>query len=91
MQVTTYDRRRRRESDAAARGWPSLTLNPKKSPFFDRFVFLLLVEELIANEGLPWTSFRPQYIYGPKTNKRDYLDYFFDRIVREKPVPIPNS
>jgi hypothetical protein len=32
--------------------------------------------ELHAQElGLPWTSFRPQYIYGPKTNKRDYLDW----------------
>ena len=31
------------------------------------------VEELLAAEGLPWTSFRPQYIYGPNTNKRDYV------------------
>ena len=49
------------------------------------------VEELLAAEGLPWTSFRPQYIYGPKTNKRDYIDWFFDRVVREKPLPIPNG
>jgi nucleoside-diphosphate-sugar epimerase len=38
------------------------------------------VELLAAELGLPWTSFRPQYIYGPKTNKRDYLDWFFDRV-----------
>ena len=48
------------------------------------------VEELLAAEGLPWTSFRPQYIYGPKTNKRDYIDWFFDRVVREA-LPIPNG
>jgi nucleoside-diphosphate-sugar epimerase len=34
------------------------------------------VEELLAAKGLPWTSFRPQYIYGPKTNKRDYVDWY---------------
>ena len=34
---------------------------------------LRAVEELLAAEGLPWTSFRPQYIYGPNTNKRDYV------------------
>ena len=49
------------------------------------------VEELLAAEGLPWTSFRPQYIYGPKTNKRDYIDWFFDRVVRDLPLPIPNG
>jgi nucleoside-diphosphate-sugar epimerase len=38
------------------------------------------VELLAVELGLPWTSFRPQYIYGPKTNKRDYLDWFFDRV-----------
>ena len=35
------------------------------------------VEELLAAKGLPWTSFRPQYIYGPKTNKRDYVDWYY--------------
>lgn len=33
---------------------------------------------------------RPQYIYGPLTNKRDYLDWFFDRIVHGLEfVPLP--
>lgn len=33
---------------------------------------------------------RPQYIYGPLTNKRDYLDWFFDRVVHDiELVPIP--
>jgi nucleoside-diphosphate-sugar epimerase len=49
------------------------------------------VEEFLDLEGLPWTSFRPQYIYGPKTNKRTYIDWFFDRVVRDLPVPIPND
>lgn len=33
---------------------------------------------------------RPQYIYGPLTNKRDYLDWFFDRVVHGLEfVPLP--
>ncbi|CAM9114792.1 unnamed protein product [Chrysoparadoxa australica] len=48
------------------------------------------VEKHAESLGLPWTSFRPQYIYGPKTNKRDYLDYFFDRVVwKMRPLPVP--
>jgi len=49
------------------------------------------VEKYIEGIGLPWTSFRPQYIYGPYTNKRDYLDYFVDRIIRGMAVPVPYS
>jgi len=49
------------------------------------------VEELLATEGLPFSVFRPQYIYGPKTNKRDYIDWFFHRITRGLPLPIPNG
>ncbi len=30
-----------------------------------------------------------QYIYGPLTNKRDYLDWFLDRITRGRPLPLP--
>lgn len=41
--------------------------------------------------GLPLVSIRPQYIYGPKANKYDYIDYYFDRIVRGKPLPIPGD
>eukprot|EP00550_Attheya_septentrionalis_P007764 CAMPEP_0198282354 /NCGR_PEP_ID=MMETSP1449-20131203/2191_1 /TAXON_ID=420275 /ORGANISM="Attheya septentrionalis, Strain CCMP2084" /LENGTH=380 /DNA_ID=CAMNT_0043978595 /DNA_START=10 /DNA_END=1152 /DNA_ORIENTATION=+ len=41
--------------------------------------------------GLPLVSFRPQYIYGPKANKNDYIDWYFDRIVRDLPVPIPGD
>uniref|UniRef100_A0A7S2XZ15 NAD-dependent epimerase/dehydratase domain-containing protein n=1 Tax=Fibrocapsa japonica TaxID=94617 RepID=A0A7S2XZ15_9STRA len=49
------------------------------------------VEEYAASIGLPWTAFRPQYIYGPLTNKRDYLDWFFHRVCRDRDVPLPNS
>jgi len=39
---------------------------------------------------LPFVAFRPQYIYGPKSNKFDYIDWYFDRIVRGLPLPIPS-
>ena len=48
------------------------------------------IELHIEGLGLPYTFFRPQYIYGPLTNKRDYLDYFVHRIIRDLPVPVPN-
>jgi len=41
--------------------------------------------------GLPLVSFRPQYIYGPKSNKNDYIDWYFDRLVRGVPLPVPNA
>jgi len=49
----------------------------------------LSIERNAASLGLNWSAFRPQYIYGPKTNKRDYIDWFLDRIVRDLPVPLP--
>jgi nucleoside-diphosphate-sugar epimerase len=49
------------------------------------------VEEYLAKLGLPWTAFRPQYIYGPKTNKRDYIDWFIDRVVRDRVLPLPGD
>eukprot|EP00900_Chrysochromulina_parva_P022773 jgi/Chrpa1/5129/Chrysochromulina_OHIO_Genome00015126-RA len=47
-------------------------------------------EELIAAMGLPYSYFRPQYIYGPKQGK-SYLSFFFDRLTRGRPVPVPND
>ena len=49
------------------------------------------VEELLAAEGLPWTAFRPQYIYGPLTNKRGYIDWYLDRCARGRALPIPED
>jgi hypothetical protein len=51
----------------------------------------------LANEnaakalGLPVTAFRPQYIYGPKTNKREYVDWFLNRILGDVPIPLPKD
>ncbi|GAX28460.1 hypothetical protein FisN_4Hh349 [Fistulifera solaris] len=50
-----------------------------------------LFDQKAIELNLPYVSFRPQYIYGPKANKNDYLDYFLDRLVRELPVPIPGD
>jgi nucleoside-diphosphate-sugar epimerase len=45
-------------------------------------------EAYLAQQGLPSTSIRPTYIYGPQ-NYNDLEAWFFDRIVRDRPVPIP--
>jgi UDP-glucose 4-epimerase len=47
-------------------------------------------EAFLAQLGLPWTSIRPTYIYGPQ-NYNDLEAWFFDRIVRDRPVPIPGN
>lgn len=50
-----------------------------------------LFEQYAKEAGLPLVTFRPQYIYGPKANKYDYLDWYFDRLVRDLPLPIPED
>jgi nucleoside-diphosphate-sugar epimerase len=50
-----------------------------------------LFDQYAVEIGLPLVTFRPQYIYGPKANKNDYIDWYFDRLVRELPLPIPND
>ena len=47
-------------------------------------------EAYLAESGIPWTSIRPVYIYGPQ-NYNDLEAWFFDRIVRDRPVPIPGN
>jgi nucleoside-diphosphate-sugar epimerase len=44
----------------------------------------------LAAQGLPYTAIRPTYIYGPK-NYNDLEAWFFDRIVRKRPLPIPGN
>jgi nucleoside-diphosphate-sugar epimerase len=44
----------------------------------------------LEKQGLPWTSIRPTYIYGP-SNYNDLEAWFFDRIVRDRPIPIPGN
>lgn len=47
-------------------------------------------EAYLASSELPWTSIRPTYIYGSK-NYNDLEAWFFDRIVRNRPIPIPGN
>jgi nucleoside-diphosphate-sugar epimerase len=47
-------------------------------------------ENYLKDAGLPWTSIRPTYIYGPK-NYNDLEAWFFDRISRDRPIPIPSN
>ena len=47
-------------------------------------------EDYLATQGIPFTSIRPVYIYGPQ-NYNDLEAWFFDRIVRDRPIPIPGS
>jgi nucleoside-diphosphate-sugar epimerase len=47
-------------------------------------------EDYLASSGIPWTSVRPVYIYGPG-NYNDLEAWFFDRLVRGKPIPIPEN
>ncbi|XP_065861155.1 chloroplast stem-loop binding protein of 41 kDa a, chloroplastic [Euphorbia lathyris] len=48
------------------------------------------VEKYIAETFSTWSSFRPQYMIGSGNNK-DCEEWFFDRIVRNRPVLIPGS
>lgn len=47
-------------------------------------------EKYIAEIFGSWAVFRPQYMIGSGNNK-DCEEWFFDRIVRKRPVPIPGS
>ena len=48
------------------------------------------VEGYLADSGIPYTVFQPQYIYGPHTAK-DCEQWFIDRLIRDRPVPIPGD
>jgi len=47
-------------------------------------------ETYLMQGGLPFTSIRPTYIYGPQ-NYNDLEAWFFDRIVRDRPILIPGN
>lgn len=47
-------------------------------------------EAYLASSGVPFTSIRPVYIYGPQ-NYNDLEAWFFDRIVRDRPIPVPGN
>jgi nucleoside-diphosphate-sugar epimerase len=48
------------------------------------------LKEAFTSYGFPYTSIRPTYIYGPQ-NYNDLEAWFFDRIVRDRPIPIPGN
>ena len=45
-------------------------------------------EAYLIQSGIPFTSIRPTYIYGPQ-NYNDLDAWYFDRILQNRPVPIP--
>ncbi len=45
-------------------------------------------EAWLRQQGIPFTAFRPTYIYGPG-NYNPVESWFFDRIVHGRPVPLP--
>lgn len=47
-------------------------------------------EAYLAEQGMPFTSIRPVYIYGPQ-NYNPLESWFFDRLVRDRPIPIPGN
>ena len=47
-------------------------------------------EVYLAESGVPWTAIRPVYIYGPQ-NYNPLEAWFFDRIVRDRVIPIPGN
>ncbi|BAQ62840.1 ribosome-associated endonuclease [Geminocystis sp. NIES-3708] len=47
-------------------------------------------EQFLKNQGIPFTSIRPVYIYG-SGNYNDLEAWFFDRLVRDLPILIPSN
>lgn len=47
-------------------------------------------EDYLRAQGVPFTAVRPVYIYGPQ-NYNDLEAWFFDRLVRDRPLPIPGN
>jgi hypothetical protein len=52
------------------------------------FCALLQVEDYLEDVDAPYTVFQPQYMYGPY-NAKDCEQWFLDRIVRGRPVCVP--
>ncbi|KAJ9528022.1 hypothetical protein QJQ45_005700 [Haematococcus lacustris] len=50
----------------------------------------LETEEMLSASGIPWTSVRPVYIYGP-LNYNPVEEWFFHRIKAGRPIPVPGS
>lgn len=66
--------------------WPLDEMSPLDP--VSRHVGKADTENWLINEKIPFTSFRPTYIYGPG-NYNPIESWFFDRITHDKPVPMP--
>lgn len=60
---------------------PHVSGDAAKGPTID-------VEDAMRGEGVSSAVFRPIYIIGPGNEERPYLNFFFDRIVRGRAVPV---
>ena len=49
-----------------------------------------ITENWLINNKIPFTSFRPTYIYGPG-NYNPIEKWFFDRIIYKQPIPLPGD
>ena len=47
-------------------------------------------EDYLREQSIPFTSIRPVYIYGPQ-NYNPLEQWFFDRLTRDRPIPIPGD
>ena len=47
-------------------------------------------EDWLMNESIPFTSFRPTYIYGPN-NYNKIENWFFERLINAQKIPIPGE
>jgi nucleoside-diphosphate-sugar epimerase len=61
---------------------PHLTGDAAAGPTVD-------TEQAMAAYGVLTAAFRPIYVTGPGSDKREYTDWFFDRIARGRPLVIP--
>ncbi len=50
----------------------------------------LETEAMLARSGIPYTSVRPVYIYGP-LNYNPVEEWFFHRLKAGRPIPVPGS
>ncbi|MGB1416788.1 MAG: NAD-dependent epimerase/dehydratase family protein [Synechococcus sp.] len=73
---------------AASEQWP-LTEEAATDPQ-SRHAGKAETETWLRAEGVPFTSFRPTYIYGPG-NYNPIERWFFDRIVNDRPIPLPGD
>ncbi len=55
---------------------------------YSRHIGKAHTEEWLRLSKIPFTSFRPTYIYGPG-NYNPIEEWFFDRITNNRPIPLP--